>query len=155
MKGWVKVVRTAWYRQGLTLGETGSRRQCQSAAIGSLGSRKAMSRSSFCFSCHGSKKSCCPFCMSPPSWKLINCFRHRKQILPILFKAMVRWFFRHSKWIVKCNLASTYENKCSIQFQKQSHPPIGDSMLLKIKCIVSAGVKWIKIRIAQHLYCPD
>lgn len=111
--------------------------------------------SSFCFSCCGCKKSCHPLHMSPPSRKWQNCFWQRNETPPVLSKAVAPCLFRHAGWIVKWILALKDAQKCLKQFQEQSHPAIGSSVLLKIKnvhfLLVSSGFRCelLKICIAQ------
>lgn len=155
MKEWDKVFRRAQGKQGPTLCETGSWRQClrrHEAPVHIVYWQPVVQKA------HVEKFLLLqlPWLQKVlPSFPYIFSFTEMKKLLSVektdancTFKAGVRCFFRHAARIVKLILASTDANKHLIQFQKQSHPSIGDSILLKIRC-------WIQIQIAQNFYCPD
>lgn len=147
--------RRAQGKQGLTLCETGSGRQClrrHKAPVHIVYWQPVVQKA------HVEKFLLLQLLWLQkvlPSFLYIFSFMGMKKLLSVgktdancTFKAGVRCFFRHAGWIAKLILASTDANKHLIQFQKQSHASISDSILLKIRC-------WIQIQIAQNLDCPD
>lgn len=149
MKKWDKVLRTAQRRQGLMLGEVGYWRQSlrnHKAPVHVVhrqpGLQKAKPEKFLLLQLLWLHKVLPPFpCVSSFREMRKRLLAEKTDAAHPLSKAGVWCLFRHAGRIVKWILAK----KRLIPFQKQSHPLIGGSLLLKIKCLFSAGIKWIQM----------